>query len=138
MAEQRRSQCRWNRRSQRSQLRSTGAAADQEFIETMPLVLGRRESLTRSRLKHPMSRWVLKTPAKPRSSVLRRSCMGLETCVLEAQDDVHDKTLGTPTHPTENFGENATDEDIAAPEVTEELNRLKSLAEPTKPRVSIS
>ena len=52
--------------------------------------------------------------------------MGLEICVLEAQDDVFDETSGTPTNPAVNSGENATDEDIVAPEVTEELNRLKT------------
>ena len=41
--------------------------------------------------------------------------MGLEICVLEAQDDVYDETSGTPTNPAETSGENA-------PEVTEELN----------------
>ena len=53
--------------------------------------------------------------------------MGLEICVLEVQDDVCDETLGTPTNPAENSGENATGEDIVAPEVTEELNRLTTL-----------
>ena len=54
--------------------------------------------------------------------------MGLEICVLEAQDDVYDETAGTPTNPAETSGEKkATDEDVVAPEVTEELNRLKTL-----------
>ena len=52
-----------------------------------------------------------------------RTIMGLEICVLEAQDDVYDEISGTPTN-TETSGENATDEDVVAPEVAEELNRL--------------
>ena len=48
--------------------------------------------------------------------------MALEMCVLEAKDDVYDETPGTPTNPAEASGENATDEDVVAPEVTEELN----------------
>ena len=55
-----------------------------------------------------------------------KTIVGLEMCVLEAQDDVYDETTGTPTNPAENSGENATDEDVA-PEVTEELNRLETL-----------
>ena len=47
----------------------------------------------------------------------------LEILVLEAQDDVCDDTPGTPA---ETSGENATVEDVVAPEVTEELNRLKT------------
>ena len=47
--------------------------------------------------------------------------------MLEAQDDVYDETPGAPTNPAETSGENATDEDVVAPEVTEELNRLKTL-----------
>ena len=47
--------------------------------------------------------------------------------MLVAQDDVYDETPGTPAIPAENSGENATDEDIVAAEVTEELNRLKML-----------
>ena len=66
-------QRRWNWRSQRNQRCSTGAVADHVFSEKMPPVLGRRESTTRSRLKHPMSRWALKTRAKPRSSGQRRA-----------------------------------------------------------------
>ena len=53
--------------------------------------------------------------------------VGLDICMLEAQDDVYDETPGTPTNPAETSGENATDEDVVAPEVTEELNRLKTL-----------
>ena len=51
-----------------------------------------------------------------------KTIMGLEICVLEAPDDVCDKTPGMPTNPAETSGENATDEeeDVVAPEVTEE------------------
>ena len=56
-----------------------------------------------------------------------KTIMGLEMCVLEAQVDVCDETLATPTHLAETSGENETDEDIVAPEVTEELNRLETL-----------
>ena len=56
-----------------------------------------------------------------------KTMMGLERCLLEAQDDVYDETPGTPTNPSETSEENATDEDVVAPEVTEELNRLKTL-----------
>ena len=86
--------------------------------ETMPPVPVRRDSLTRSCLKYPMSRWVLKNRAQPRSSGQRR---------LEAQNDIYDETPGTPTIPAETPGENATDEDIVAAEVAEELNRVKTL-----------
>ena len=53
--------------------------------------------------------------------------MGLDICVLEAQDDVNDETPGTPTNFAETSGENANGEDVVASEVTEELNRLKTL-----------
>ena len=44
-----------------------------------------------------------------------KTIMGLDICVLEAQDDVYDKTLGTPTIRVETSGENATtDEDVVA------------------------
>ena len=56
-----------------------------------------------------------------------KTIMGLEICVLEAQDDVYDETPGTPTNLAETSGENVTDDDIVAPEVREELNRLKTL-----------
>ena len=52
----------------------------------------------------------------------------LEMCVLKAQDNVYDETPGTPTNPAETAGEDAIDEDVVAPEVTEELNRLKKLS----------
>ena len=56
-----------------------------------------------------------------------KTTMGLEICVLEAQVDVDDETPGTLTNSAETSGERATDEDAVAPEVTEELNRLKTL-----------
>ena len=60
-----------------------------------------------------------------------KTIMGLEICVLEAQDDVYDEALGAPTNVAETSGENTTDdEDAVAPEVTEELNRLKTLDRP--------
>ena len=67
-----------------------------------------------------------------------KTIKGLDMCVLEAQDDVYDETLETPTNLAETTGENATDEDAAAPEVTEELNRLNTLAQLTKPRASMN
>ena len=42
-----------------------------------------------------------------------KTIMGLEICVLEAQDGVHDET---PTNLAETSGENATDDDIVEPE----------------------
>ena len=56
-----------------------------------------------------------------------KTIMDLEICVLGAQGDIHDETPGTLTNPAETSGENATDEDVVAPEVTEDLNRLKTL-----------
>ena len=56
-----------------------------------------------------------------------KTIMGLEIRVLEAQDDVYDETPGTPTNPAETSAENAADEDVVAPEVTKEVNRLKTL-----------
>ena len=56
--------------------------------------------------------------------------MGLEICVLEALDDVFDELPETPTNLAGTPGENETDEDIVSPEVTEELNRLKTLGRP--------
>ena len=53
--------------------------------------------------------------------------MGLDVCLLEAPDDVHDEASGTPSNLTEMCREYAADEDVAVPEVTEELNRLKTL-----------
>ena len=52
---------------------------------------------------------------------------GSGICVLEAHDDVYDETLGTPMNPAETSGENATDEDVVALEVTQKMNRLKTL-----------
>ena len=52
---------------------------------------------------------------------------GLEICVLEALDDVFDEPPETPTNLVGTPGENETDEDVVSPEVTEELNRLKTL-----------
>ena len=61
-----------------------------------------------------------------------KTIMGLEICVLEAQDDVYEKTPGTLTNLAETSDENATDEVVEAPEVTEELNRLKTLGRACK------
>ena len=55
-----------------------------------------------------------------------RTIIGLDVCVLEAPDDVYDEAVGITTNLTEMCGECAADEDVAAPEVTEELNRLKT------------
>ena len=46
--------------------------------------------------------------------------------MLEAPDDVYDEAAGIATNLTETCGEYAANEDFAAPEVTEELNRLKT------------
>ena len=108
------------------QLCSTGAAPGQVLSDKMPPVLWRRDSLTGSCLRYPMSRWALKNRAQ--LQVKRsKTIIGLEICVLEAQDDVYDETPRTPTNLAETSGENATDDDIVAPEVTEKLNRLKTL-----------
>ena len=56
-----------------------------------------------------------------------KTIMGLQICVLEAQDDVYFETPGTPTNPAETCNENASEEDIVSPDVTGELNRLKTL-----------
>ena len=65
---------------------------------------------------------------KPTAQVKRaKTVPGLEICVLEAQGDIYDETLGTPTNSAETSGENATDDDVVAPEVTEERYRLKML-----------
>ena len=61
---------------------------------------------------HPMSRCEAQVKRA-------KTIMGLEICVLEAQDDVYDETPGTSTNPAETSGENATDEDVVTPEVTE-------------------
>ena len=45
-----------------------------------------------------------------------KTIVGLEICVLEAQDEVYDAP-GTPTNPAETSGEKATDEDVVAPEL---------------------
>ena len=55
-----------------------------------------------------------------------RTIMGLHVCVLEALDDVHDEAAGITTNLTEMCEEYAADEYVAAPEVTEELSRLKT------------
>ena len=55
-----------------------------------------------------------------------RTIIGLDVCVLEAPDDVYDEAAGITTNLTETCGEYAADEDFAAPEVTEELNRPKT------------
>ena len=55
---------------------------------------------------------------------------GLEICVLEALDDVFDEPPETPTNLAGTPDENETEEDVVSPEVTEELNRLKSLGRP--------
>ena len=60
-----------------------------------------------------------------------KTIMGLDVCVLEARDDVYDEAAGTPTNLAGMSGVNTTDEDVVAPEVTEELNRLKLLGRPT-------
>ena len=59
-----------------------------------------------------------------------KTIMGLEICVLEALDDVFDEPPETPTNLAGTPGENETDEDVASLEVTEELNRLKTLGRP--------
>ena len=56
-----------------------------------------------------------------------KTSMGLEICVLEAQDD---EATETPTNLAETSGEDVTEEDVVAPEVTEELNRLTALGRP--------
>ena len=55
---------------------------------------------------------------------------GLEICVLEALDDVFDEPPETPTNLAGTPDENETEEDVVSPEVTEELNRLKTLERP--------
>ena len=59
-----------------------------------------------------------------------KTIMGLKICVLEALDDVFDEPPETPTNLAGTPGENETDEDVVSPEVTEELNRLKTLGRP--------
>ena len=76
----------------------------------MPPALGRRESLTRSAAQAKRAKTIV----------------GLEMRALEAQHDIY------TTNPAENSGEKATDEDIVAPGVTEELNRLKSMGRACK------
>ena len=55
-----------------------------------------------------------------------RTIMGLDMCVLEAQDDTYDEAAGTMTKLTETCGESATGENVAAPEATDEPNQLKT------------
>ena len=63
--------------------------------------------------------------------------MGVDVCVLEAQDDVYDEAAETPTNLARMSGVNTTGGDVVAPEVTEELNRLKPLGRPyTAPTVN--
>ena len=65
-----------------------------------------------------------------------KTTMGLEICVLEALEDVFDESPEKPTNLAGTPGENETDEDVVSPEVTEELNRLKTLGRPyTAPSV---
>ena len=64
------------------------------------------------------------------AQVKRARTMGLDVCVLEAQDDVYDEAAETPTNLAGVSGVNTTDEDVVGPEVTEELNRLKLLGRP--------
>ena len=59
-----------------------------------------------------------------------KTIMGQEICGLEAQDNVYDEAPGAPTNLAETSGENTADEDVVAPEVTEELNRVKKLGRP--------
>ena len=59
-----------------------------------------------------------------------KTIMGLEKYVLEALDDVFDEPPETPTNLAGTLGENETNEDVVSPEVTEELNRLKTLGRP--------
>ena len=62
-----------------------------------------------------------------------KTIMGLEICVLDAQDDVYDEAPGAPTNVAETFDENTTDdEDAVAPEMTEEQNRLETLCRPCR------
>ena len=56
-----------------------------------------------------------------------KTTMGFKICVLEALDDVFSKHPEPPTNLASTPGENETDEDVVSPEVTEELNRLKTL-----------
>ena len=65
-----------------------------------------------------------------------KTIIGLEICVLEALDDVFDEHPEPPTNLAGTPGENETDEDVVSPEVTEFLNRLKTLGGPyTDPSV---
>ena len=59
-----------------------------------------------------------------------KTIMGLEVCVLEAQDDVYDDVPGAPTNLVETSGKSTTDEDVLSREVTEEVHRLKTLVRP--------
>ena len=66
-----------------------------------------------------------------------KTLIGLDVCVLEAQDDVYDEAAETLTNLARMSGVNTTDGDVVAPEVTEELNRLKPLGRPyTAPTVN--
>ena len=59
-----------------------------------------------------------------------KTIMGQEICGLEAQDNVYDEAPRAPTNLAETSGDNTADEDVVAPEVTEELNRVKKLGRP--------
>ena len=61
-----------------------------------------------------------------------KTIMGLDVCVLEAQDDVYDEAAETPASLAGMSGLSTTDQDVVAPEVTEELNRLKLLGRPCR------
>ena len=48
------------------------------------------------------------------AQVKRNTIMGLEVCVLEAQDDVYDDATWKPTNVDETSGEFVTDEDATS------------------------
>ena len=105
----------------------TGATAHQVSSETMYVTSA---GATRFADEKPLGAPVVEMGAEDScaAQVKRaKTIMGLEICVLEAQDDVYHETPGTPTIAAENSGENATNEVVVATEVTEELNRLKTL-----------
>ena len=59
-----------------------------------------------------------------------KTIMDLEKCALGDQDDVYDEAPGASTNLSETTGENTTDEEVVAPEVTEEPNQLQTLGRP--------
>ena len=83
MAEQRRSQSRWNWRSQRNQLCSTGAVADHVFSETISTGTTRVADET-----PPEAPDVEMGAEEPCEAQVKRAktIMGEEMCVLEAQE----------------------------------------------------